>query len=1031
MKKLFFNILTLLLIGSCFSLISAQVVSGTITDGQTQESIIGATVLLKGTTIGSISDIDGSFTLEADLLTDTLMISYIGYETIEEPISGRTSIDISMALQSNKLDEIVVVGYGRQKKRLITGAISRVDDEQIKKTPILRVEQALQGRTAGVQVTSQSGQPGDEPTVRVRGIGTTKNAKPLYIVDGLAVGGIDYLNPGDIETIDVLKDAASAAIYGSRAANGVILITTKSGSDGKMTISYDGYRGFQNATSPLTMLNADQYKMIMNEGARNANLSEPFDLNEISDINTDWQNALFQNNVPMESHQLSISGGNKISTFSSSLSYFTQQGIIGGNKSQFDRYTGRLNSSHKLSKKFRFGNNLAYTHLNKRGVGVNTSFNGPLGGALNMDPLTPVYETDPIKLDNYPYNLEPVLSDSEERIYGISEYVSGEVVNPLALLETNTEVVRKDQIVGNVFAEFEPIENLVFKTSYGLDLAYVMFDSYKPLFFLNGAQLNTDDTSVNKRIERYFTWQWTNTVNYQKEIGDHTIGGLAGVEAQEFAFEDLSGFNAGVPVDDPDNVYLNLATDTTWRANGGARSSSLYSLFGRLNYSYKDKYSVTAVMRRDGSSKFGRNNRFGYFPSVGVAWVASDEEFLQNLGPVNYLKFRLAVGVNGNQEIGDYQFVSRIIKNRGYNGSIGASPLSIENQDIGWEESRQFNIGTDFGLFENRLQGSIDYYIKTTEGLLEKVSILGHVGNDPSDSNVGSIENKGVELSLNYRNNLGSLNYSVGINGAYNKNTITFIGNPQKVITGASWATAGAVTRSIEGLPIAYFWGYETAGIFQNEAEVFQHINADGELLQPKAVPGDVRFVDANLDGIINEMDRTDIGNPNPDITYGINLGLDYKGFDLGIFLQGVYGNEIFNGTQRQDLRYTNRTTAILDRWTGEGTSNSTPRYTWSDINNNYRVSDLYIEDGSFMRLKNVQIGYALPQAILDKIGATRWRFYISGENLATFTSYTGVDPEIGALDSGEGFLNSFDIGIDRAVYPQARTIRFGTNLVF
>ena len=1003
-------------------------VSGTITDGETGEAIIGATILVKNTSDGTISDFDGTYKLLVKQLTDTLVISYIGYKTIETPINGRTVIDEVLNVDNNVLDEVVVVGYGRQKKKVVTGAVARISSKEITETPVLRTEQALQGRTAGVQVTNQSGQPGDEPTVRVRGVGTTGNAKPLYIVDGLAVSGIDYLNPGDIETIDVLKDAASAAIYGARAANGVILITTKSGRDGKIEVSYNSYYGVQNATNPLKMLNSDEYRMLMNEGARNAGLTEPFDLLEIAQHDTDWQDALFTKNAPIQNHQLSIIGGNEKSTFASTLSYFSQEGIIGGSKSQFDRYTARINSSHKVGKAFRFGNNLAYTHLIKRGIGSNQSFNGAYSSALNLDPLTPVYETDENVLDQYPYSVEPVVQDGDGGFYGISNYVGAEIVNPLALLEIDNDETRKDQLVGNIYGELEVIENLKFRTSVGIDLAYLLNDGYKPLFFLNGAQLNDNKTSVNKRIERFFTWQWENTLSYTKEIGDHTVSGLAGITASEYNYEDIEGFNTNVPLTDPDNVYLDLATDTLWTSSGSAIHSALYSLFGRINYSFKDKYSVTAIMRRDGSSKFGANKRFGIFPSIGFAWVASDEKFMQNLGPVNYLKFRASWGINGNQEIGEYQFVSTIDRTRGYifgdGRAVGASPLFIENADIRWEQSEQLNFGVDFGLFDNKLQATLEYYIKSTNGLLEKIPIPGHVGNDGPISNVGSVQNKGIEWSINWRTVAGDLKYFVGVNGAYNDNKMTHIGNTEKVINGASWALAGTVTRAEEGLPIAFFWGLKTDGIFQNQSEIFQHINLEGGLLQPNAVPGDVRFVDNNRDGIIDEEDRVKIGDPTPDITLGVNGSIAYKDFDISIFLQGTFGNDIFNGTQRQDLRFTNRTAASLDRWTGEGTSNEVPRYTWIDINNNSRVSDLYIEDGSYLRIKNLQIGYALPTRLLDRVGIKRWRIYASVENLITFTGYTGVDPEIGTFES-------FDIGIDRAIYPQARTIRFGTSVTF
>jgi TonB-linked SusC/RagA family outer membrane protein len=844
----------------------------------------------------------------------------------------------------------------------------------------------------------------------------------------MAVGGIDYLNPGDIESMDVLKDAASAAIYGARAANGVVLITTKSGTKGKMNVSYSGYQGFQNASKKIDMLDSDQYRILMNEGASNAGLSEPFDMAEIPKYNTNWQDALFQSNTPISNHQISVTGGNEKSSYSSSMSYFSQQGIIGGEKSQFDRITARLNSRHKVSDKFTFGNNLAYSNITRRGIGSNSSFNGAFSSALNIDPLTPLYIDDENVLNTYPYNFEPVVTNPDGRVYGISNYIGAEIVNPLALMATQTGETRVDKLVGNAYGELEVMEGLKIKSSVGIDLSYVLGDSYRPLYYLNGAQLNVDKTSVSKNINRYSTWQWENTAVYTKKVNDHNFSALIGMTASKYNYENLSGFNAKVPITDPNHVYLNMATDTAWTANGGAAHSSLLSNFARITYDYKSRYSFTGIVRRDGSSKFGADKRFGIFPSLGASWVISEEGFFPELEAVNFLKFRASWGVNGNQEIGNYQFISVMDKSRGYifggGRMVGASPQYIENSGIHWEESEQIDVALDFGAYDNRLTATLDYYIKNTSGLLERIPIPAHVGNDPPFANVGSVQNKGVELAINWREYTEDLSYSVGFNTAYNKNTMTYIGNEEKVLPGADWAVAGMVTRAEEGLPIAYFWGYKTDGLFQNEAEVFQHIGKTGDVLQPRAVPGDVRFVDVNEDGKINEDDRTMIGNPTPDLTFGINASIEYKNFDLAVLISGAYGNDVFNGMQRQDLRFTNRTTDILDRWSGEGTSTTIPRYTWIDVNNNYRVSDLYIEDGSYAKIKNLQIGYKLPETLLMRIRAEVWRFYVSFENLYTLTKYSGADPEIGAM-------SSFDIGIDRGIYPQARTIRFGTTITF
>lgn len=1011
----------------------AQTVEGIVRDADTGETLPGVNIILEGTTVGTVTDIDGQYSLRVPAGPNVLVYSFVGYtprqlsvNVVEDETLVR-NIDLSSDITT--FEEFVVVGYGTQQKKVVTGAIASVDSEEITATPILRIEQAMQGRAAGVQVTNLSGQPGEAPTVRIRGAGTTGNAEPLYVVDGMVVSGIDYLNPGDIESIDVLKDAASAAIYGARAANGVVLITTKSGREGEMTLNYSFYQGFQNAARYVDVLNAEQYMMMMNEGAMNAGSTNlPFDPDEIPRHDTDWQRELFQSNAPIANHELSVSGGSERSTYASSLSYFTQQGIIGGDRSQFDRLTARLNTRHQVNEFIRFGNNLAYSHIVRRGIASNASFNAAYSSALNIDPLTPVYEEDEAILSQPPYSNQPVVVSDEGKTYGISENIGAEIVNPLALLEIQTGESRVDKIVGNVFGEIEPIENLTFRTSLGIDLAYVLGDSYQPLFFLNGSQYNLEKTSVQKNIDRYYTWQFENVLSYSNTIDDHNFSVLVGTTANKSNFENLYGFNADVDVSNPDHVYLNLATDTVWQAFGGASHSALLSVFGRVSYNYLAKYAFDATIRRDGSSKFGPNNRFGTFPSFGVTWMISEENFFPSLGALEVVKLRASWGINGNQEIGDYQFISTIDRTRGYifggGRAFGASPSYIANLDIRWEESEQIDIAIDFGAFDNRLTGTVDYYIKTTKGLLERIPIPGHVGNDPPFANVGSVENRGVEMSLNWRNHGRDLRYSIGANAAYNQNKMTKIGNAEGVLPGATWAVAGMITRAELGLPIAYFYGWVTDGIFQNWNEVYQHINSEGQMLQPNAQPGDVRFVDINGDGVIDEKDRTMIGNPTPDWTFGMNANFEFRNFDLSFLVIGSYGNDVFNGIRRRDLNNTNLSTDMLDRWTGEGTSNTIPRFTFSDTNQNNRISDLYIEDASFVRLRNIQVGYTLPSSLLNRIKARSWRIYVSAENLFTLTGYSGADPEIGAL-------SSFDIGIDRGVYPHARTFRLGTSITF
>ncbi|HSV89441.1 MAG TPA: TonB-dependent receptor [Bacteroidales bacterium] len=1030
--KAFLNIMFLLASLFMASSLQGQTLVGVVTDRETGQTLPGASVVVVGTTLGTITDPNGNYTLSLSPGDFTISFHFVGYRTAEIQVSltqGETLIrNIDLQPEIHLFDEVVVIGYGTQQKRVVTGAISSVSAEEITATPILRVEQALQGRTPGVLVTNLSGQPGEAPTVRVRGAGTTGDAAPLFIVDGMAVGGIEFLNPNDIQSIEVLKDAASAAIYGARAANGVILITTKRPIRGEMTVSYSGYLGFQNVVRTIDLLDADQYRMMMNEGARNAGLPEPFNLNEIPAFNTNWQEALFVSNAPILNHNISVSGGSDRSSYFSSLSYFSQQGIIGGENSQFDRISARLNTSHRVNDFFNFGSNFSYTHTNQRGIASNTSFNGAFSSALNLDPLTPLFETRQNILAGAPYATEPVVRDENGNVFGISNLVGAEIVNPLAMMEIQTGDTRVDKLVGKVYGELNLLPGLIFNSNVAIDMAYLIYDDHDPLFFLNHAQRNTERTAVSKTINRWFTWQWENTLSWNRSINDHNISALAGVSARKLNFENLYGFNSRVPITDPRHVYLNMAMDTMWVATGGANHHALLSQFARVMYDYKRRYAITAIIRRDGSSRFGPENRFGIFPSLGVSWVISDEAFFPEINNLDILRIRASWGINGNENIGDFQFISTINQSRGYifggGRSVGSSPSYMENLEIRWEQSEMLDIGIEFGAFNNRMTGVLNFYEKTTGGLLERVPIPAHVGNDPPFANVGSVQNRGVEFSLDWRNYTPNFSYSMGINASFNQNRITHIGNEQGVLPGATWAIAGMITRGQVGMPIGFFWGYQTNGLFQNQADIFRHVNRAGHMLQPNAVPGDVRFVDVNGDGVISPDDRTKIGNPIPDWTFGYNASFRYRNFDLSFLVIGTLGNDIFNGMIRQDLRFTNRTTEILERWTGEGTSNSIPRFTWIDANHNYRVSDLYVEDGSFLRMRNIQIGYNIPSGVLQNLQATNWRIYVSVENLFTLTRYSGADPEIGAM-------SPFNAGIDRGIYPHARTFRIGTTISF
>ena len=1020
-------------------LAQGQVVSGTVTDADDGSGIPGVNVLIKGTTEGTITDFDGNYSLTVPEGA-VLVFSFVGYVSQEVEISAQSTVDIALVSDVTQLSEVVVIGYGVQKKKVVTGAIESVSSKEINLTPVVSPEQALQGRAPGVQVLNQSGQPGDRPAIRVRGIGTDYNSEPLYLVDGIAVNSIDNINPGDIQSMEVLKDGAATAIYGARGANGVVLITTKMGSPDVYTVSYSGYYGIQNAAKKVDLLNAEEYNQLM-AGAGASNLfGVPFDANEVPANNTDWQEELFTDNAPIQNHEISVTGGNDKTTFASSLSYFSQEGIIGGDKSKFERYTARLNSRTKVNKIFTWGNTISYANVKTRGVTSNGSFNGEYSSALNLDPMTPVFEDDPLVLAQPPYFPNPFLTNSAGRAYAISSNVGGEVVNPLARLEIQTQEVVKDQILGNIYAELEPVENLKLRYTAGVDLSYVGIGSYRPLFYLSSTTNNVVATSVADRRDRNEAFQNEFTGSYNYKTGDHNFNVLGGASTLIINYERLDGGGQGINTDVPDLIYLDLTVDSTQNVRGFASEVRRASVFGRVLYDYKDRVSFSASYRRDGSSNFGSNNVYGDFWAFGASWVINEEPFFPDINALSYLKLRASWGQNGNDNIRAFSYASLVDFNIAYNfanGTVqGSNPQFIENQDVKWESSEQLNFGIESGFFENKLSVTLDYYLKTTNDLLQEQIGLATIGVPLSFANVGIMENEGFEFSLEWRSKVGSdFEYTVGLNGGYNKNTMVEVANEAGFIQGASWALAGEVTRTIEGAPVTSFFGFKTDGIFQNDTEVFQHIGPEGDPIQPNAQPGDIRFVDVNNDGRITDDDRTIIGSPIPDWTVGSNISLRYKNFDLYALFTGQFGNDVFNGINRPDISTSNRQDYILNAWTETNPSNTVPRFTISDINENYtRATDmLNIENGSYVRLKNVQIGYTLPASVLDRINCKSWRFYVSAENVFTITDYSGPDPEVGSpIDfEGSGVARIRDMGIDRGIYPQARTFRLGTTVTF
>lgn len=1032
-QRAFFLLFIILISNITFA--QTKTITGKVTD-ESGEPLPGASVAIKGTNLGTPTDADGAFTLSVpDNNAVVLVVSSAGYTTKEVAVTGNT-VTVSLVKSLSNLEEVVVVGYGTQKKVNVTGAISSVKASDLENVPNGRIEQALQGRTSGVTIMQNSGQPGSASTIQIRGVTTFNNNNPLWVVDGVVVdaGGIGYLNQSDIESIDVLKDAASAAIYGTRAAGGVILVTTKKGKAGKFTVSYNGSYGTQAPAKVLQLLNATEYAMLRNESSLAAGKGAVFQDVTSLGKGTDWQKALFNYAAPRYLHEVSMSGGNEKSTFYFSTGIQNQDGIVATDISKYNKINIRLNSTHKISKIFTFGENLGYTRQKSTGLGnTNSEFGGPLSSAINLDPVTPLVVTDPASQPNAAiYDNEAVIKDPNGNPYGISNYVGQEMTNPIAYIQTRLGQYNwSDDIVGNVFLEASPIKGLKIRSTLGAKKAYWGNIGFTPLYLLSSS-VQTNKNSYSKEEDKSFNWNIENTITYNKSIGEHDFTVLVG----QGTYVDNIGANMGMTFY---NLPISSYKDASFRfdvvlANRDGWASDfiehrITSLFGRINYSYADKYLFTGIIRRDGSTRFGPNKKYGIFPSFSAGWNVDREDFWTQNDIVKSLKIRGGYGVVGNDNSGDFQYLARIVGGFNYPvGNTGAvttgyAPETLDNPNLHWEQTASADVGFDARILDNFSIG-FDWFNKKTTGILRQVNIPGYVGvsNNPWD-NVADMKNTGVELELGFHKQFGDFHLSVNANGSYIKNTVTYVSADTNFIEGgAAFQSMGNVTRIQVNEPYNTFFGYKTMGIFQNEEEILNYKNKNGTPIQPDARPGDFKWADVNGDGVIDNLDRTFLGTSLPKFTFGFTVNLDYRGFDLMLFAQGVAGNKIFQGLRRLDILTSNYTTKALSRWTGEGTSNSFPRLNDSDPNGNFsKMSDFYLENGDYLRLKVAQIGYTFPRSIFNRIGVSRLRVYVTGENLLTFTKYSGYDPEVG----GGVF------GIDKGQYPQARSVIGGVQLTF
>ena len=1017
-------------------------VSGVVTSAADQLPLIGVSVQVKGTSNGSITDLDGNYSVSV-ASGQTLVFSYIGFKTQEIQITNQKTLNVVMEEDSETLDEVVVVGYGVQKKKLVTGATVQVKGETLAKMNTNSPLQAMQGQTPGVNISSTSGQPGEGMKVSIRGLGTVGNASPLYLIDGVG-GDISTLNPADIESIDVLKDAASAAIYGAQAANGVVLITTKSGKAGKAQISFDAYYGWQTQARKADMLNAQEYMMIMDEQAVNSG-NAPYDWSSYESIydangnvyDTDWVNSMFQNNAQTQSYTLGITGGSETSTYAMSLGYMSQEGIVGGKDvSNYERYNFRINSEHKLFKDsdlLKVGEQVSFVYKMNNGISVGNQYNNTLRGAFGTSPLAPIYSDNNIY--DSPYN------DTTN-----SDWYNADG-NPYGSMMTNSNNENKDvTFSGNVYAELQPIKNLKFRTVFGAVYTTNEYRSFSPLYQFSIYSFNNTRTSAAQNMSHGLTMTWTNTATYDWTVGEHAFNALLGMEMSRYSGTYLRGTTGMLRdgFDDWDHAYLDNGTATSADNGLGVAGhpndeTRTVSYFARFGWNWKETYMINATVRTDGSSRFARGNRYGVFPSVSAGWTISNEAFMEDTHDwLDFLKLRVSWGQVGNQNIDNYQYTAPITSSNTHyifgnqvgadaqSGFWGAYPSRLANEDVTWETSEQTNIGIDARFLRSRLSLTADFYIKTTKDWLVEAPILATAGTGAPYINGGDVKNTGIELALTWNDQIGKdFSYNVGVNGAYNKNKVGDIPTEDGIIHGdinMLYDNTPEFYRASNGHPIGYFWGYQTAGIFQNKQQIEDWRAAGNGILQADVQPGDVIYVDQDHNGVIDDNDKVDLGNGTPDFTYGFNLGFSYKNFDFALNAYGAAGNQIVQSYRNHANSHSNYTSAILERWTGEGTSNRIPRVTETNIN--WQFSDLYIQDGDYLRISNITIGYDFAKLINLK-AISQARLYFQVQNAFTFTKYDGMDPEIGYGTS------DWVSGIDLGYYPRPRTFLVGVNLKF
>jgi TonB-linked SusC/RagA family outer membrane protein len=964
---------------------NVRLISGKVSDANGQ-GIPGVNILVKNTSLGTVTDAEGKYSLEIGTDNAVLVFSSVGYISQESVVGANSVIDIVLQEDIAKLNEIVVIGYGTVQKSDLTGSVASLKSEDIVKIPSFSPLQALQGKIAGVQVSSGSGAPGEAPVVRIRGTGTPNDANPLYVVDGVLLNDISFISPADIESIEVLKDASSTAIYGSRGANGVVIVTTRKGQTGKTRVAVNGRISQQIIPKKLDLLSGREFAAVVNEFL-------PGTFNNLDLVpNIDWQAQIFDTPAPIYDFDVSFSGGNEYNSYYVGIGYFNQKGVIP--KSSYDRLNIKLNNQYSLTKKFKFGHDVTISRYTRQ-VAPNV--------------VATAYRSWPT---DSPYNSNGQFA--EVRKAG----------NALADLAYNNNRAVGVRATGSIYSTLNFLQDFTFKTSFGFDGDLSKFKSFTPVFFVSPIQQNPTNDLFTANNQS-FTWVWENTLTYFKKFKNHQVDVLAGYTMQEFRSEFLNAGIQNILREDPLLQYIVAGDRTTLTAGNNALEWGIISYLLRTNYSFKSKYLLTFTGRIDGSSKFGINNRYAFFPSVAMGWNISEESFMQSFKKIDYLKLRASYGTLGNEKIDANAPFGRVGSGIdavfGNNLQPGATFISLGNPNLKWEETTMLDIGLEIGLLNNRLTAELDYFKRVTSNILIALSVPGHMGIGFGGNvvrNAGEVNNDGFEFNINWSDQIGEVKYQLGILGNTLRNRVVNLGGSgsQNFIIGGGLGNGQNVSRTQAGNPIGAFYGYQVAGVFQTQEE----LNQSPKL--PFQEVGDLRFVDLNGDGVISPADRTFIGSPIPDFIYGFNMGASYKNLSLSLDFQGQVGNEIYNGKQAVRPEIFNYEGRVRNRWTGPGTSNTEPRATAGGPN--YSESNYFIENGSFLRLRNVSLSYNLPQNLLGKLKISTAKVYVSGTNVFTLSKFTGYSPEIGSN-------SPISSGIDLGIYPITAIYSLGINVGF